>query len=820
MVKLRNVGRQASGVRCHKAQAIMNVLFALSALSVLSVLSVPFCPTPASAHLSAYKIGIDPGHGGTDPGAVGAYGLEEKTINLTYSLRMQEYLVADGATVCMTRTTDVTMSLAERSSYFNAQDVDYAACNHNNAAGAASADYTGSHVYLSACAGTSGNFAYDIVHRMNEHAHIGFVSTNCSREGVHEDDFHMVRVPTMPAFLQEGAFISNHNQERRMGELYYERNFGWAVYAGLCDRLGVTVPGTPTFFRVENLGDGRVRLRWTAVSGANGYRIYTSSDGDAFGSDTILTGTECIYSGLPLNVPIYFCVAAHIQDGGGHATIGYQSEVLGCVPSTAALSGRVLVVNAFDRQADDLGNLRNFVKYHGDAISAAGYPFDAVSDECVSAGTVALTGYGAVDFLTGQASTPDSAVSTPQQTAITNYLAAGGKLFITGSEIGYDLEPYGTTGDQDFLHNILRTDYVADDAGVYSAAGSAGGIFDGITSIAFWDDDNGPCQVDFPDCYAPLSGATVNMTYPGTAYSAGITYDGTCRIVHLGFPFEAVRDLTKRRDIMARVLTFFDLGPVTPTTTIILECRDALGNLTPTPTYREFGVWSNSTAKSTAEGLTGLGSRFSDTSVLDSRAMFEPSISQRGIYRVWVTWGPSGNATHVKYTVRASTGAQDFYLDQDGWGGAGTSNANTWILLGDFEFRAGPDSSACAVVIDETTVTGRPSAANLPRCYTDAVKFQLITPLAVQEALPSVAPNGLRVWPNPTSEYAWVVLPEGFSGLGTLDLWDVVGRMVSYQTVEGRPGSQILLRGIEPGRYLLRLGDGARTWEEELVRER
>ena len=124
MVKLRRVRRPESVVRSHKTPVILHVLL------VLFVLSVSFSPTPTLAHLSAYKIGIDPGHGGTDPGAVGAYGLEEAAINLTYSLRMQEYLEADGATVCMTRTTNITMSLAERSSYFNAQDVDYAACNH------------------------------------------------------------------------------------------------------------------------------------------------------------------------------------------------------------------------------------------------------------------------------------------------------------------------------------------------------------------------------------------------------------------------------------------------------------------------------------------------------------------------------------------------------------------------------------------------------------------------------------------------------------------------------------------------------------------
>ena len=55
-------------------------------------------------------IAMDPGHGGSDPGAV-ANGLREKDLTLAVSLALKEELESyDGVTVVMTRETDVRPS--------------------------------------------------------------------------------------------------------------------------------------------------------------------------------------------------------------------------------------------------------------------------------------------------------------------------------------------------------------------------------------------------------------------------------------------------------------------------------------------------------------------------------------------------------------------------------------------------------------------------------------------------------------------------------------------------------------------------------------
>ncbi|HWV57055.1 MAG TPA: N-acetylmuramoyl-L-alanine amidase [Longimicrobiales bacterium] len=57
---------------------------------------------------------IDPGHGGVDPGKIGAGGTPEKNVTLAVSLRLAEELRDRGYEVHLTRTTDTLIALADR----------------------------------------------------------------------------------------------------------------------------------------------------------------------------------------------------------------------------------------------------------------------------------------------------------------------------------------------------------------------------------------------------------------------------------------------------------------------------------------------------------------------------------------------------------------------------------------------------------------------------------------------------------------------------------------------------------------------------------
>lgn len=78
--------------------------------------AVRFHGTPGA--LSGRTVIIDPGHGGRDPGAV-RNGVMEKDLVLDVSLRLRRMLEEAGATVLMTRETDVFRSLLFRSAFAN-----------------------------------------------------------------------------------------------------------------------------------------------------------------------------------------------------------------------------------------------------------------------------------------------------------------------------------------------------------------------------------------------------------------------------------------------------------------------------------------------------------------------------------------------------------------------------------------------------------------------------------------------------------------------------------------------------------------------------
>ncbi|RNA67102.1 N-acetylmuramoyl-L-alanine amidase family protein [Alteribacter keqinensis] len=149
------------------------------------------------------KIYIDPGHGGTDPGATGN-GLLEKNVNLNLALRLRDILLNDyqGVEVRMSRTTDVTRTLAQRTNDANSWSADYYISIHCNAFNGTTRGYEDFiHSSLSPTSVTAQR--RDIMHqeitRVNGLVNRGKKSAN----------FHVLRETNMSAILTENGFIDN-----------------------------------------------------------------------------------------------------------------------------------------------------------------------------------------------------------------------------------------------------------------------------------------------------------------------------------------------------------------------------------------------------------------------------------------------------------------------------------------------------------------------------------------------------------------------------------------------------------------------------------
>ncbi len=339
------------------------------------------------------------------------------------------------------------------------------------------------------------------------------------------------------------------------------------------------LPTQPRNPRAIHDGDGGVTLTWDAPltgealgDAATGYRVYRSNNGFGFdaGTDVGLT-TSSTFVDVPANTTTYFRIAAY--NAGGESlpsiTIGVRARPNG--------PGKYLVVNGFDRvgRSQDprqvlggLGTQRrpilrgvnsfDYMVQHGDALADAGADFNSCQNESVISGAVSLSDYKAVVWILGEESSADDSFNATEQTLVGDYLTGGGKLFVSGAEIAWDLDNLGNGAA--FYNNSLKAVYVGDDANTYNVGVVPGSIFDGIGSFVF-DDGALFYDTEFPDRLGTFGGSTPAMTYVGgTGGTAAIVFDGASQVVNLGFPFETITSETRRSEIMQAVVEFFDVG--------------------------------------------------------------------------------------------------------------------------------------------------------------------------------------------------------------------------------------------------------------------
>ncbi|MCA1031652.1 N-acetylmuramoyl-L-alanine amidase [Bacillus timonensis] len=155
-----------------------------------------------------FKLYLDPGHGGSDPGASGN-GLFEKDMNLDIARRIQTILVNEyeGVEVRMSRTSDITKSLKERTDDANKWGATFYLSIHINSFNTQATGYE-DYIYIG-LSNSSTTAAYQSI----IHEEITKVNKLRNR-GKKKANFHVLRETTMPALLTENGFIDNVNDSR------------------------------------------------------------------------------------------------------------------------------------------------------------------------------------------------------------------------------------------------------------------------------------------------------------------------------------------------------------------------------------------------------------------------------------------------------------------------------------------------------------------------------------------------------------------------------------------------------------------------------
>ncbi|WP_054743700.1 N-acetylmuramoyl-L-alanine amidase family protein [Cellulosilyticum ruminicola] len=169
---------------------------------------------------------IDPGHGGSDAGALGN-GLKEKEINYKHAMGVYLLLEEDpNIKVYTTRASDVYPTLQFRTQLANEIEADLFVSFHNNSAGAA-ANGSETLYYPSVTNTTSKEMAQIVQNNI-----IKYCGT--SNRGIKpRADLYVLRTSNMPAILIEAGFISNPSEANLINSKSFINQFSKAVYEGI-----------------------------------------------------------------------------------------------------------------------------------------------------------------------------------------------------------------------------------------------------------------------------------------------------------------------------------------------------------------------------------------------------------------------------------------------------------------------------------------------------------------------------------------------------------------------------------------------------------
>lgn len=198
-----------------------------------SVVNTPVASDVALSNVKNKIITIDPGHGGSDSGAVGPNGYTEKEGAFAISQKVASILNQSGAKVVMTRDSDVDVygpnasarnELQARVDVGNRVNSDIFVSIHCNAFVNPAANGTQTFYYGSSYQGQ--RLAQSIQEKMIE-------ANGLRDRGISTCNFYVVKHSYMPAVLIETAFITNYDEEALLSDDEWQTTMAKAIAEGI-----------------------------------------------------------------------------------------------------------------------------------------------------------------------------------------------------------------------------------------------------------------------------------------------------------------------------------------------------------------------------------------------------------------------------------------------------------------------------------------------------------------------------------------------------------------------------------------------------------
>ncbi len=181
-------------------------------------------PTPQPRLLAGRTIVIDPGHGGKDPGSLGARS-RECDLNLAMAHALAAWFQQAGAKVILTWTSTQEMpstrryNVHQRVDFINRTHADVLIDIHCNAGG----PYRGPQTFY-----WDGEASYTLARMIQEELQY-FTHT---RRQVSRIDQYVLRYAKMPAVNVEVGFITNPEEEHHLMNPAYQRSLTRYIFVG------------------------------------------------------------------------------------------------------------------------------------------------------------------------------------------------------------------------------------------------------------------------------------------------------------------------------------------------------------------------------------------------------------------------------------------------------------------------------------------------------------------------------------------------------------------------------------------------------------
>ena len=185
-----------------------------------------------------FKVVIDPGHGGPDPGAVGIAGLRETDVVLDVSLQLARLLQSQGVEVLLTRTTEVDVDLPPRVALANSSGADVFLSVHANALSMMRPDVNGiESFYFEPAGNRARSLAAAVQQQMLA------ISPGSPDRGVRTARFFVIRRTVMPSTLVEMGFVTGSLDAPRLMDANFRRQLAVALATGVLTYLQNTAQG-------------------------------------------------------------------------------------------------------------------------------------------------------------------------------------------------------------------------------------------------------------------------------------------------------------------------------------------------------------------------------------------------------------------------------------------------------------------------------------------------------------------------------------------------------------------------------------------------